>query len=66
MRERERQVSMTLLIVSTNQKAGGKKILLKTLIFNLATVLDKMLLVVKAQSSDGLVNKLRGQREPQC
>lgn len=66
MRERERQVSMTLLIVSTNQKAGEKKILLKTLIFNLATVLDKMLLVVKAQSSDGLVNKLRGQREPQC
>lgn len=66
MRERERQVSMTLLIVSTNQKAGGKKILLKTLIFNLATVLDKMLLVVKAQSSDGLVNQLRGQREPQC
>lgn len=57
---------MTLLIVSTNQKAGGKKILLKTLIFNLATVLDKMLLVVKAQSSDGLVNQLRGQREPQC
>lgn len=66
MRERERQVSMTLLIVSTNQKAGEKKILLKTLIFNLATVLEKMLLVVKAQSSDGLVNKLRGQREPQC
>lgn len=65
LRERERQVLMTLLIVSTNQTAWEKKkILFKTYIFNLSMVLHKKLPVFKAGSNDGLVNHLKGPREP--
>lgn len=61
---------MTLITVSTIQKkkkknTGEKKILFKTHTFNLATILDKKLTVIKAGCSEGLVKQLTGQREPQ-
>lgn len=42
-----------------------KKNIFKTHTYNLATILDKKLTVIKAGCSEGLVKQLRGQREPQ-
>ena len=47
------------------KNTGEKKILFKTHTFNLATILDKKLTVIKAGCSEGLVKQLTGQREPQ-
>lgn len=56
MKERERQVLMALLFVFINQKLEEKKKFFLRHTFNLATVLDKKLLVFKARCSDMLVN----------
>lgn len=64
LRERERQVLITLFIVSTNQTAWGKKVPFKTYIFNSSIVPDKKLLVFKTGSNDVLWTISRGQRSP--
>lgn len=56
---------MTLITVSTIKKKRRKKIIFKTHTFNLATILDKKITVIKAGCSEGLVKQLRGQRAPQ-
>ena len=60
---------MTLITVSKIPKKKKtqeeKKNIFKTHTYNLATILDKKLTVIKAGCSEGLVKQLRGQREPQ-